>query len=121
MTMANPVGASRLIIAVSVAFLLGTSVGAQAPREPEGEALADGEPEILPEEVVAPATDWSKGWGGQAPPWYEDPRTIECGGRPSCEDAKAGAVADYEAAEDERKRAEDEQRQDAVDKDRDAR
>lgn len=74
----------RLPLAFSLALLLGTGaatpLGTPGPMEPTVE--------------VAPAVDWDDPipWGGDPPPWFEDPASLSCGGRPECEEVKAEAM-----------------------------
>lgn len=71
------------------ALLLGGSAGA-APAEDGGPAqvgagcMADcgpaGDPVVYPGEVVAAASEWddAEPWGGNPPPWFEDPASVNC-------------------------------------------
>lgn len=54
-----------------------------------------GEPEVVPGEVVAPEAAWDDPdpWGGNPPPWFEDPSTVDCGGRDACEAALMNMTA----------------------------
>lgn len=69
---------TRIIILIGVtAFLIGTAAaqeGGDQPQEPTG---------IIFNEPVA----WNdpEPWGGNPPPWFEDPGTVDCGGRDACE------------------------------------
>jgi len=60
-------------------LLLASSCGAQDPPAP------DDDPVIYDWEIVAPATNSTDGWGGSPPPWFEDPASVDCGGREACQ------------------------------------
>lgn len=67
----------RLAIILCASLLLGTGAaqeGGDPPQEPTG---------IIFTEPVS----WNDPdpWGGNPPPWFEDPSTVDCGGRDACE------------------------------------
>lgn len=70
---------SRLL-AVAAIFLVAASVSAEDP--PSDEAVPESEPIVFSEPV-----DWDDPvpWGGYPPPWFEDPASVDCGGRDACE------------------------------------
>lgn len=76
---------------LTLAFVLAALGGGAQPTRPStpggAEAQGAGEAEILPEEVLAPAVSSADGWGGDPPPWYEDPRSVDCGQREACRDS----------------------------------
>lgn len=73
----------RLLLALCLALLLATGGSAQS-----------GEPEIRPEEVVAPPLESDEpGW---TPLYlhYEDPASVDCAGRQACQVALDNATAE---------------------------
>jgi hypothetical protein len=68
---------------LTTALLLGLAT-AQDEGEP---GLGDDDPTIFPEEVVDPEAGWEDGWGGSPPPWFEDPASVDCGGREACRES----------------------------------
>ncbi|MFA5943718.1 MAG: hypothetical protein WC876_04540 [Candidatus Thermoplasmatota archaeon] len=74
-------------IAPACLFLLILASSSSAePGGLEGGPVPQGEPEILANETMAPPASWDDvvPWGGLAPPWFEDPESVDCGGRAAC-------------------------------------
>lgn len=89
----------RLHVALPLVLVLvaaATTSAEPAAGDDAGQAEnGGGEAEITAEEVVEQASDWDDPvpWGGNPPPWFEDPASVDCGGRDACEQAVAARAA----------------------------
>jgi hypothetical protein len=86
----------RVAIAVLAVVLLVYPAVADVQQQGAGETPPDNDPNIYPNEVAAPAMEaedagqaWEPLYGS-----YEDPASVQCGGRESCEAYKANATAE---------------------------
>jgi hypothetical protein len=78
----------RFLVGLALAGLLVASTGIAEPQyaEPIGPAPVE-EPE--PEACGECEAEWDDpiAWGGDSPPWFEDPASVDCGDRPACWEA----------------------------------
>lgn len=79
------------LLSIIATFLVSVSVAQ------EGE----GEPEVLPEEVIAPPAAWTEDWGGNPPPWFEDPMQVDCAVAPEWCGSESVQAAQNASAGDE--------------------
>lgn len=70
-------------LAPLLALLILAAIATGQPDEGEGE------PEVFePTGIIfLEPVDWDDPdpWGGHPPPWFEDPESVDCGGRDACE------------------------------------
>lgn len=78
----------KFLTILAAAFLMGSAT-AQG-EDPPGDETVPESPEIVFVEPVA--WDDPVPWGGIPPPWFEDPASVDCGGREACEAALANAT-----------------------------
>lgn len=85
------------LAAICILFLAAASATGGSAQQSLGD---EGEPEVTEGEVIAPASDWDDAvpWGGNPPPWFEDPASVECGGRKACEQEITGELEERDAA-----------------------
>lgn len=80
----------RISLVLAVALLLGTTASSGEVQDETNSTTLDGDP-ITSEEVLAPAVDWlDEAWAGLP---FEDPASVDCGGRQVCEEALENATA----------------------------
>jgi hypothetical protein len=83
-----------LLLALALVFTASSSAQESAGLGDETTATADNDPIISPEEVVAPAVDWDDPAWEPAYERFEDPESLDCGGRDACEEVKGNATGD---------------------------